>query len=236
MCGRYVLTSPIEAIAKAFEVESPAVSWVARYNIAPGTEIPVVRRAEDGARELVPLHWGLVPSWMKERPRDRPMINARSETAAEKPSFRAAMRRRRCLVPADGFYEWKKVRGGKQPCLMRRPADALFAFAGIGERWEAPDGSVLESCALLTTHPNATMAEVHNRMPVVLPPEAFSDWLDPAAPLDLLTPLFEPVGDDYFTIQPVSTRVNSPRHDDELCLAPPGSLAAGEPGTQGDLF
>lgn len=236
MCGRYTLTSPIQEIADAFAFEAPAVSWVARYNIAPGTDIPAVRRREDGVRELVPMHWGLVPSWIRERPRDRPMINARSETAAEKPFFRAAIRRRRLLVPADGFYEWKKVRGGKQPCLMRRPDESPFSFAGIGERWQAPDGSVLESCALLTTRPNARMAEVHDRMPVVLAPEAFETWLDPSTSLDRLAPFFEPVAPEFFDVRAVSNRVNNPRNDDDLCWQAAGSLAGAEAGTQGRLF
>jgi putative SOS response-associated peptidase YedK len=236
MCGRYTLTSPAQQIAETFGVIVPAVSWVSRYNIAPGTDIPVVRVGTDGGRVLGALHWGLVPSWMKERPGQRPMINARSETVAEKPSFRSAFRKRRCLVPADGFYEWQKAPGGKRPYLMRRSDHAPFAIAGLWEPWQDDAGGILESCALLTTRANGLMEEIHDRMPVVLAPEAWESWLDEKTDLDHLAGFFGPVPDDYFAATAVTTRVNSPRYDDELCLESAGSFAGVPPGTQGGLF
>jgi putative SOS response-associated peptidase YedK len=236
MCGRYTLTSPAQQIAELFGVLVPAVSWVSRYNIAPGTEIPVVRASAEGGRQLDSLHWGLAPSWMAERPTRRPMINARSETVAEKPSFRSAFRKRRCLVPADGFYEWQKGPGGKKPYLMRRPDHAPFALAGLWEHWEDGAGETLTSCALLTTTPNGQMEAIHDRMPVVLAPEAWASWLDTETSPDKLSPLLVPVADDYFSAKAVTTRVNSPRYDDPLCLEPAGSLAALPSGTQAGLF
>ena len=224
MCGRFLLTSTALVIADAFDLDTP-FELGPRYNIAPAQAIAAVRAsAEDGRRELVRLRWGLVPSWSKEFPRDARLINARSETVAEKPAFRAAFRARRCLVPADGFYEWQKLADGrsKQPFAIGLRDGGPFAIAGLWERWKPREGAgtdAVESCALLTTSPNELMAPIHDRMPVILPKSAWSTWLDPAlrdpGPLQRL---LGPYPADAMTAHPVSPWVNDPRHDDARCL------------------
>ncbi len=235
MCGRYSLTTPGDILAQAFDVLVPEVSWSARYNIAPGTNVPVVRGGDSSERVLDSIFWGLLPRWRKKATDPR-LINARSETAAEKPSFRAAFRENRCLFPADGFYEWKKVPGGKSPQLMRRPDRAPFAMAGIFELGRKEDPERKPSGSILTTAANQTLAEIHDRMPVVLAPDQWGPWLDSDTPLDVLMSLCRPASEDYFEVTSVSSRVNNPRNDDELCLEPAGSLRGAESGTQGGLF
>ena len=229
MCGRYVLTTPGEVLAELFELdEKPHLA--PRWNIAPTQEVAIVRRRDEG-RELALARWGLIPSWAKDAAIGNRMINARAETVAEKPAFRDSFRKRRCLMPADGFYEWQKIGARKQPWLLRRKGGAPFAFAALWSRWHDPaSGRPVETCALLTTTPNALASRVHDRMPVILPREAFALWLDPGAEPGALGALLAPLPAEQMEAWSVSTRVNDPRHDDASCVAraaadggPPGA-------------
>lgn len=221
MCGRFTLIAPGEAVAELFDL-SEAPELAPRYNIAPTQPVAAVRYNRDkGKREFTHFHWGLIPSWAKDPAIGSRMINARSETAAEKPSFRAAFKYRRCLVPTDGFYEWWKVDGGKQPVRIHMKDERPFAIAGLWEHWQSPDGSEIESCTLLTTGPNDLLKPIHNRMPVILAKEDFDLWLDPGAqhPGEV-QPLLRPFTSDKMTFYPVSTHVNNPRNEDPTCIAP----------------
>jgi putative SOS response-associated peptidase YedK len=221
MCGRFTLIADGEAIAGLFQLED-VPQLAPRYNIAPSQPIAAVRVAPDsGRRELTHFSWGLIPGWAKDPSLGARMINARAETAAEKPSFRAAFKYRRCLVPADSFYEWQKLNGAKQPVRVQLKDGRPFAIAGLWERWQSPDGSEIESCTLLTTEPNELLTSVHNRMPVILPADAFDLWLDPGAqhPGEV-QPLLRPYPADEMSFYPVSPYVNSPFNDDPLCIEP----------------
>ena len=193
-----------------------------RYNIAPSQPLLAVRQRDDGSRQADTLRWGLIPSWAKDPAIGHRLINARSETAADKPSFRAAFRRRRCLVPADGFYEWAVLPDAdKQPWYFH-PADRRpFAFAGLWERWQQPGGEAVESCTLLTTSANAVVAPVHHRMPVILSPQHYHQWLDcrQADPV-VLQALMRPLPDRLLSAYAVSTLVNRPANDDPGCIQP----------------
>lgn len=223
MCGRFTLRSGPEAIAGAFDLDPASLPELTpRYNIAPTDPVAVVRRAEGtGPRELVTARWGLVPHWVDD-PSDWPtLINARSETAADKPAFRDAFRARRCLVPADGFYEWVKIDGRKQPYHIRLDEDRPFAFAGLWDRWEGGDGRSFDSCTILTTDANEKVAPLQDRMPVLLPPEAYERWTDPAAWPDDFSDLLVPWPDvDGMVTYPVDRRMNSPSHDAPDCIEP----------------
>ena len=166
------------------------------------------------------MRWGLIPSWATDPAIGNRLANARSESVLEKPAFRAAMRRRRCLIPADGFYEWKKNGRNKQPYLIGLRDGRLFAFAGLWEAWEGADHSYVESCTILTTTPNELMAPIHDRMPVILPAEAYGPWLDPAVPPAEVLAWLRPLPADQMTAYPVSTLVNNPRNDRPECVAP----------------
>ncbi len=220
MCGRFTLYHTPDEIAERFQV-SDVPETEARYNIAPTQNVAVV--TQNGARHLENYVWGLVPSWAKDPSIGSRMINARAETLAEKPSFRTALSRRRCLLPADGFYEWQapaEGASGKTPTYLHRRDSGLFAFAGLWDEWHAPDGSPLRSCTIITTTPNAAAAPIHNRMPVILRPEDEAFWLDPAVsdPRDLL-PLLAPYPADLMETYPVSRRVNVPTVDDAALIA-----------------
>jgi len=195
-----------------------------RFNIAPSQPVAVVRLApglHDSRRELVQLRWGLIPSWAKDPAMGNRMINARAETVAEKPAFRAALRRRRCLIPADGFYEWQRTGGQKQPYFIHLRDDRPFAFAGLWEAWEGPDHAAVESCTILTTGPNELILPIHNRMPVILAPDAYQLWLDPALQQPgQLEDLLVPYPADEMTAQPVSTYVHSPAGEGPKCIQP----------------
>ena len=221
MCGRFTLRTPPQALASLFDLpEAPPVE--PRYNIAPSQPVLVVRlHPQTGQREFTFLTWGLVPFWAKDVKIGYRMINARAETVAEKPAFRAAYKYRRCIVPADGFYEWQKRDGGKQPYFIRMKDDRPFGIAGLWERWESPDGSVVESCTLLTTEPNERLRPLHNRMPVILAPEDYEPWLDVqgASPL-VLQALLKPYPASQMEAYPVSTYVNSPRQEGPACVEP----------------
>jgi putative SOS response-associated peptidase YedK len=218
MCGRFTLRAPASVVAEQFALfEVPP--FAPRFNIAPSQPVPVVRLAR--GRELVWLRWGLIPAWAKDPAIGNRLINARAETVAEKPAFRAALRRRRCLVAADGFYEWQRTGKRKQPYFIRLRDDRPFAFAGLWESWEAPDSSQIESCTLLTTEPNELMRPIHDRMPVILPADGYRVWLDPAMEKpERLLPLFRPYPAEEMTAEPVSTFVNSPAHEGPECIAP----------------
>ncbi len=221
MCGRFTLFEADNILSKEFGVSGiPPLS--PRYNISPSQSVAAVRAAPAGrGRELAFLRWGLIPSWSKDPAISNRLINARAETAREKPSFRNAFRRHRCLIPTNGFYEWQRTERGKQPYFVRMRGDRLFAFAGLWDRWESPDKGVVETCTILTTAANAVLAPIHDRMPVILPSAEYARWLDPGLlDTDSLGPLLVPFpAEDMFAV-PVSPRVNAPTVDDEMCMAP----------------
>jgi putative SOS response-associated peptidase YedK len=221
MCGRFTLATAPEIVAEFFELTVvPDLS--PRYNIAPTQAAPAVLLTPERAqRVLRPLRWGLIPGWAKDPTIGNRMINARAETAAEKPAFRSAFRQRRCLVVSDGFYEWKKGPGRKQPFYIRMRDDRPFAFAGLWEHWEADDGTGIDSCALLTTQPNDVLRAIHDRMPVILDRANYDLWLDPTmADVDRLKPLLCPYRAEEMKVYPVGTWVNSPTRDDPACIEP----------------
>ncbi len=220
MCGRYSLTTPEEALVGLFEA-GPLEGHVPRYNAAPGQILPVVRLDDDGARQWAWLRWGLVPSWAKDPAIGNRMINARAETVAEKPSFRAAFRRRRCLVVADGFYEWQARDGAKQPYHIAQSDGGPMAFAGLWERWGGDE--TLETFTILTTDASPDLAPIHHRMPVILAPAHQQVWLATEDP-GLLAGLMGPGGSVELAARAVSRHVNDPRHDDADCLAPENQL------------
>ncbi len=227
MCGRFTLRASPGVIAEQFAVfEVPP--FTARFNIAPTQSVPVIRlgpEQPEPRRELVWLRWGLTPSWAQDSSVGSRLINARAETAASKPAFRAAFGRRRCLMAADGFYEWRPAGRTKQPYFIHFRDDRPFAFAGLWEAWEGPQHSVVETCTLLTTEPNDLIRPIHNRMPVILPPEIYWSWLDPAVqdPRQLL-PLLVPCPSDQMEAYPVSGFVNSPSHEAPQCIDRVGQL------------
>ncbi|MBN2472979.1 MAG: SOS response-associated peptidase [Pirellulales bacterium] len=221
MCGRFTLRAPASVVAKQFALfELPP--FAPRFNIAPSQPVPVVRlppRQPESPRELVWLCWGLIPGWAKDPAIGNRMINARSETAAEKPAYRAAFRRRRCLVAADGFYEWQRGGKRKQPYFIRLRDDRPFALAGLWESWEGPDHAAIESCTILTTEPNALMRPIHNRMPVILAEDAYQPWLDPGAQQpERLRAMLCPYPEQDMTAHPVGTYVNNPTHEGPQCV------------------
>jgi putative SOS response-associated peptidase YedK len=221
MCGRFTLTDPDADLAVQFNLpEIPNLS--PRYNIAPTQPVAAVRAAANSTnREMVLLRWGLIPFWAKDPNIGARMINARSETVAEKPAFRAAFKRRRCLVVADGFYEWQKQNGGKQPFYIRLHDARPFAFAGLWELWEGPDDNPIESCTLLTTQPNDLLRVLHNRMPVILHPQDYGLWLDPEVQEpQRLQALLKPYSAEEMEAYAVSRYVNSPDNDDPRCVDP----------------
>jgi putative SOS response-associated peptidase YedK len=219
MCGRFTLVAAGDVLADLFQLlEAP--DWLPRYNIAPTQPVLAVRLAGSGAgRECVRLRWGLVPSWAKEVG-GPPLINARAETVADKPAFRTALKQRRCLIPADGFYEWLKRDGKKQPFSFRLWDNRPFAFAGLWERWTGDENPV-ESCTIVTTEANDLVRPVHDRMPVILPVRYHAAWLDPdVRDADRLRTLLRPFPAEEMTALPVGAHVNNARHDDPRCLEP----------------
>ncbi len=242
MCGRFTQRLSWRELHELMDLIGAPLNLRPRYNIAPGQDVAVVRAADPGSqsarpgprsggtgsgRTLAMLRWGLIPAWAKDHAIGHKLINARSETAAEKPSFRSAFRHRRCLIPADGFYEWRRGGGTRQPWLFGQRDGAPMAFAGLWERWTVPEGAALtgslaerspgdavETCTILTTAANETVAPVHGRMPVILPPDACDTWLAGGE-----VPL-EPYPADAMTAWPVSTHVNRPANDDPACIEP----------------
>jgi putative SOS response-associated peptidase YedK len=225
MCGRYRLARGKAAFAKVFGVRPEDFEWPERYNIAPTQLVPVVRQAaKEPERLLANMRWGLVPYWATDLSIGARMINARSEEAASKPAFRESLKRRRCLVPADGFYEWRTAGKARQPYCFQLADGSVFAFAGIWDRWKNPkdpQGQPVESFSILTTTPNALTAEVHNRMPVIMPPEHYDLWLDPGfADTASLAELLKPFDAKLMQKYPVSSWVNSVANDDPQCSEP----------------
>ena len=237
MCGRYLLRADPALLERAFgfaEFSDTPQRMTPRFNIAPSQLVPVVRNhpgreltilrqaAGSGERELVLARWGLIPSWARDPAIGNRMINARAETVAEKPAFRSAFRARRCIVPASGFYEWRRTgRGPKQPYLIRRRDGAPIGFAGLWETWvDQATGEEVTTCAIVTCEPNELMAELHDRMPVILDPKDYDAWLDPGHPGG--AELLRPCPSEWLEAVPVSTRVNSPANDDETIIRPTG--------------
>jgi putative SOS response-associated peptidase YedK len=219
MCGRYTLTTSVERLAAEFGFGASSVELPPNYNVAPTQEVAAVL-SEGGDRRLELLRWGLIPSWADDPGIGSRMINARSETAPEKPSFRRAFRERRCLIPADGFYEWKRTNGAKQPYYIRMQEGRPFAFAGLWESWSNDGGPEIRSCTILTTGPNALVGGIHDRMPVILPAGSYDAWLDPEAEKEELAPLLAPYPEDEMEAYPVSRFVNSPSNNDPRCIEP----------------
>ena len=215
MCGRYALYGPVSRYWRYLDIDDDGFDFPPRYNIAPTQQLPVIRSRQDGRQEFLLARWGLRPGWVKEVGKLNEPINAKIETAAEKPMFRQAFRRFRCLVPASGFYEWKAVAGRKVPHFVRLRGDAPMAFGGLLERWERPD-EVLVSYCILTTEPNELMAEIHNRMPVIISPDHFATWLDPKlTDRAAVLALARPCPADAMEAYAVSSRVNRPTEEGE---------------------
>jgi putative SOS response-associated peptidase YedK len=233
MCGRFRLGKGKAALREYFGTEND-IDWSPRYNVAPTDQIPTVRQdRKHPVRKLALMKWGLVPYWSKDASGAARMINARSESAANKPAFRDSLQTRRCLIPADGFYEWKKPE--KQPYCFMLKDDSLFAFAGLWDRWRSPDGSTIESCSILTGEPNELARPFHDRMPVILPPDSYELWLDPGfTNLASVTDMLKPLTASLMKSFPVSSRVNSVQNDDAECAEP--IVERGTPPTAASLF
>ncbi len=225
MCGRFTLRATAGVIAEQFSLFA-AAPFTPAYNIAPTQPVATVVVAFPGfSRELVWMHWGLIPSWAKDRSVGSRMINARAESVARKPAYRAAFRRRRCLVLADGFYEWQRLDGKKWPYFIHLRSDRPFALAGLWEHWQGPEEETLQSCAMVTTEANELMRPIHDRMPVILPEDEYARWLDPSLDAsESLLPLLRPYPSEAMAAYRVSTYVNSPTHDAPLCVQPEPTL------------
>lgn len=221
MCGRFTLNSSSEALAAEFDLAA-VPDLAPRFNIAPSQEIAVVREDAGRTRECVLLRWGLVASWTRDPKQGRAPINARSETACEKPTFRRALAKRRCLVPASGFYEWQaNPSGPKQPFLIRMRDCDLFAMAGLHESWRGQGGEIIESVAILTTAANTLVEPIHARMPVILAPADHRRWLDrDVQSASAVTDLMVPCPEDWLEAVPVGIQVNNPRFDEPACIEP----------------
>lgn len=222
MCGRFVLTADTDTIQLAFDLTTMPDQHAPRFNIAPSQPIAVI--TNENSKVLTFHKWGLLPSWAKDPKMGNKMINARAETAAEKPAFRAAFKRRRCLIPADGFFEWQKRAGGKVPMFIHMKDYSPFAFAGLWEIWYSPEGDELRTATILTTDPNDLMAEIHNRMPVILERKDYAQWLSPddQKASDLM-PLMKPFDSSNMGAYAVSTYVNSPANDSPEAIEPVAS-------------
>ena len=222
MCGRFTLASDTETLMQTFINFKIPTNLSPRYNISPTQDVASVPNTPEKQVEF--LHWGLIPSWAKDPKIGNRMINARSETLAEKPSFRNAYKRRRCLVLADGYYEWQKIPGDrvKQPVYIRLKSQKPFAVAGLWEAWQTKEmPEPLRSCTIITCPPNAFLEEIHHRMPVILPAEAYAQWLSPdEQPADALQPLLIPYPGEEMEAYPVSRFVNRPTNDSPECIAP----------------
>jgi putative SOS response-associated peptidase YedK len=222
MCGRYRLSRRKQILEEHFDTADWQDDWSSRYNIAPTQPVPVIRQhPKEAVRQISSMRWGLVPSWAKSPSGAAGMINARSETAAAKPAFRDPLKFRRCLIPADAFYEWKRIGTSKQPYCFELNDGKLFAFAGLWDGWKDGNGNWLRTCTILTTTPNAVTSAVHDRMPVILDPGNYDLWLDPgmqnvAAVSELLMPYDARLMRSY----PVSSRVSNVANDDEECARP----------------
>lgn len=217
MCGRFNLIATKPQIMEHFSLPR-LPDYQPDYNIPPGQKILSVVRLEDGSNKAVNLHWGLIPSWTKDRKISSRLINARAETLAQKPSFRKAYQHRRCLIPATGFFEWQTTETGKHPYHIHQPERALFAFAGLWEHWEHKQETVY-SCTVITTAANDKIAIIHDRMPVIIPPDYYNRWLDITNTSVEMADFMANDAYSTFQLTPISTRVNNPLHNDEGCLA-----------------
>jgi len=216
MCGRYRLSRRKQIIEEHFDSVSGEEDWSPRYNIAPTQPVPIIRpHPKEPRRKLSLVRWGLIPSWAKDASGSASMINARSESAATKPAFRDALKSRRCLVPADGFYEWARDGKTRQPYCFEVNGGELFTFAGLWERWKDPSGQWIKSCSILTTTPNAVTSAVHDRMPVILNPDDYDLWLDPGfTDVTAVAEMLRPYDARPMRCYPVSTRINQAANDD----------------------
>jgi putative SOS response-associated peptidase YedK len=219
MCGRFTLHTPASVILQAFDVASDNVELVPRYNITPSQDIPVVRASDDG-RELAMARWGLVPGWSKDARPKYSTINARVESVAEKPTYRAAFRHKRCLIPADGFYEWQKRGDRKIPHYIRMQDESVFAFAGLWEHWEG-EQEVFDSCAIITLPANGVMTTIHTRMPAIIAAHDYDAWLDTGITdkTDIMPQLVSTMS-GQLQAYAVSSYVNSPKNTDARCIEP----------------
>ncbi|MFP4127236.1 MAG: SOS response-associated peptidase [Alphaproteobacteria bacterium] len=224
MCGRFLLYSSVDTLARTFGLAptDQRVNLGPRYNIAPTQEVATVGRNKAGGRGLAMMHWGLIPSWAKDRSLAAKMINARGESVHEKPAFRAAFKSRRCLIPADGFYEWHSENGRKRPYVLEPAAGGPMALGGLFERWRDPENGDLWSCTIVTTDASADIAHLHHRMPLVLTAAHWDAWLD-AAP-DEARSLVGPAPEGTLRFRPVDQRVNNVKNDDPELIAPPPEL------------
>jgi putative SOS response-associated peptidase YedK len=231
MCGRYRLSRRKQVVEEYFESASEEEDWSPRYNIAPTQPVPTVRQA--GAnRILSAMRWGLVPSWASDLSIGARLINGRSESVLEKPAFRDAFRLRRCLIPADGFYEWRKAGKERHPFHFAMKDGSLFAFAGVWDRWKSPGGPVVESCSILTTSANKLLDDMHDRMPVILPRHLYQAWLSaPGSEAERLAELLVPFDATLMRRHAVSSLVNKPQTDTPEC-----ALEVPEPETQTRLW
>jgi putative SOS response-associated peptidase YedK len=225
MCGRFTQTSPIQSLRTLFDfLEGPELP--VRYNVAPTQTVAAVRlSASHPGRELALLRWGLIPSWADDPKVGNKLINARCETAADRPAFRDAFRLRRCLIPADGFYEWKTEGRQKKPFYIRRQDGKPFAFAGLWEHWEAPEKPAIESCTVLTTNANELVQSLHDRMPVILTAPDYARWLDPKTTAEEAAELLRPAPARDMTMYPVNPCVNNVKQDDARCIEPLSTAA-----------
>jgi len=220
MCGRFSLTRGDRDLEEEFGVEVP-FDVRPRYNIAPTQEVLVL--LDDGEqRRIEALHWGLIPSWAKDPKMGHKLINARAETLLERPSFREAFRKRRCLILADGFYEWRVTPGRKRPVYVRLKSKRPFGFAGLWERWTSPEGRTLKTCAIITTEANELLKPVHHRMPAIVPKGLIDLWLDPQSDLKRLSEVLKPYPSEELEAYEVSQLVNSPQNDLPECIEPLG--------------
>jgi len=221
MCGRYRLSRRKQIIEEHFDAVSGEEDWSSGYNIAPTQRIPVIRQhPKEPVRELSLIRWGLIPSWAKDSSVAVRTINARSETSATKPAFRDSLKPRRCLIPADGFYEWMRTGKAKQPYCFEVSDGQLFAFAGLWDRWKDSNDKWVKTCSILTTTPNAVTARVHDRMPVILDPDDYDLWLDPGMNnVTAATDLLKPYEARLMRCYPISTRINQVANDDAECSA-----------------
>ena len=221
MCGRYTIYTDLTQLAERFGFDAADIDFLPSYNVAPTQSVLTVVRGEGSRAEL--MRWGLIPSWAKDMPKGNPVINARAETVAEKPSFRAALLRRRCLVIADGFYEWQKTPDGKRPMRIAMDDGRPFAFAGLWETWKSPDSGLVKSCTIITTSANERLESIHSRMPVILTPEAEELWLDSGIEdAEMASQVLAPYPLQDLRAYEVSSLVNSPRNNAPELVAPVG--------------
>ena len=222
MCGRYRLSRRKQIIEEYFDAADWQDDWNPRYNIAPTQPVPVIRQhSKEPIRQILTMRWGLIPHWSNDASSAASTINARSETAATKPAFRDPLKFRRCLIPSDGFYEWKRNGTSKQPYCFEVNDGELFAFAGLWDGWKNPEGQWVKTCSILTTSPNAVTSAVHDRMPVILPKDHYYAWLDPGmTDVQVVSEFLKPFDPSLMRCYPVSTRINRVENDDVECSRP----------------